>query len=495
MPSSVLVVVGHCSSTTARILVVARPEGPLTWATISYDDGTGSKTQTIKLKHAEPFVSGVIELEGLARCVRVRYRIGIGRSKKESIPVDGEENQFKLLPARPPRTALVSCNGPEDVSPPRDYEMWRRLKEAVDQEDVDLIVHAGDQIYADKVRQEWNTSGKTIGLANAPQAATAELTARYREMYWASWMVPEVRSVLASCPSVMMWDDHEIFDGWGSHGDEDQPANQAFLRAAAQAFSEFQSSHGPPRIDQMNSFAAAFDHEGVGFLLLDARGPRSWKDGTIVGEHQWRSVDAWLASIRDKALRRLYVVVGTPPVHLRVALVEWLIAHTGLRRSDLDDLRDTWTASRNRGEANRLLLRLFNFMAETNCEVTILGGDVHVASLAKIESRFPAHRRDGYPRRVYQVTSSAIGRLPPGDFLVSLLRLAQGRVDLSFTDDVTGELIALAGGRGTSNFLGERNFAILGLDDGAYGWDRHGNLKVRFVAETSGNVDSTLYRT
>lgn len=49
-----------------------------------------------------------------------------------------------------------------------------------------------------------------------PAMQTA-LTAYFSKMYLERWSQPDVATTLASMPAVMMWDDHDIMDGWGSH--------------------------------------------------------------------------------------------------------------------------------------------------------------------------------------------------------------------------------------------------------------------------------------
>jgi len=39
----------------------------------------------------------------------------------------------------------------------------------------------------------------------------------YFNLYCERWSQPEPARMLASIPTVMMWDDHDIFDGWGSY--------------------------------------------------------------------------------------------------------------------------------------------------------------------------------------------------------------------------------------------------------------------------------------
>ncbi len=51
-----------------------------------------------------------------------------------------------------------------------------------------------------------------------------------------------------------------------------------------------------------------------------------------------------------------------------------------------DDLRDHWTSPPHLQERLRSVHRLLKFSAETECRVTILSGDVHVAAVGVIES-------------------------------------------------------------------------------------------------------------
>merc|ERR1719313_1291075 len=64
----------------------------------------------------------------------------------------------------------------------------------------------------------------------------------YFDMYVARWSAPAVSSVLAATPGVMMWDDHDIFDGFGSYSSEFQQCSiiRGLFSAASNAFMKFQ---------------------------------------------------------------------------------------------------------------------------------------------------------------------------------------------------------------------------------------------------------------
>jgi phosphodiesterase/alkaline phosphatase D-like protein len=304
----------------------------------------------------------------------------------------------------------------------------------------------------------------------------------FRAVYCETWQRPEIAAVLGSVPSLMMWDDHEIFDGWGSF-DEVTPADRAYFEAARTAFEEFQVRHNPPRFS--DSYGFGWVSNGVGFLVLDARTHRSWKDQRIIGRQQWAEVDAWLESQVAAGLQRLYVITGIPPLHAKVAAASKLLEKLGLN-SLLGDVRDSWMAPNNGEELRKLLNRLFEFRKRSpRTEVTLLGGDVHVGTTARLRSRVPFHKRGDLDQpEITQVVSSGISSEPPDGLIRRMVELGIGpeAVDM-YQDLFTGRLLELPGNP-DGLLLFRRNFAVLELHaSGTNGWDPDRNLRVRFFAE------------
>ncbi len=365
---------------------------------------------------------------------------------------------------------------------------WRAQ---IDAGRVDLLIHCGDQIYADDIWQ-WHEKHHSVPSLDA-------LTAEYREEYVRLWGDnPDIRGVLASCPSVMMWDDHDIYDGFGSNDDDDQPSARHYLQAAAQAFRDFQGVNNPPldlaylkhrdgtQVSANDSFFSCFRSHGIGFILLDGRSNRNYLRSTILGANQFKVLETVLEAWRaDKALRWLYVIVGVPLVHVEVAAALAVSEAMGDPAGIKDDLRDNWVSPNSREECRRLLTSLFDFMVQRpDMEVTVLGGDVHVGTVGRIWSSIHV-LPNGRTPEFYQVTSSGIAHPAPDGLKAIAIRNAAKPVrhSLAGGQQIQGALMPIPGNPGT-RILWKRNFALLKLGSGeGTRWDPKRMLRVEFHAE------------
>jgi hypothetical protein len=108
-----LVVVGHCTSTTARILCCAATARV---ARLAWRAGDAGGTVELELSSAPPYTLGVFELRELPAGAEVAYGIAVGERAAE-LPaaeriLEAGTRSFRLLPTgRPLRVALLSCNG------------------------------------------------------------------------------------------------------------------------------------------------------------------------------------------------------------------------------------------------------------------------------------------------------------------------------------------------------------------------------------------------
>ena len=120
-----------------------------------------------------------------------------------TLPIGGFNDQLDFL--------VMSCHDPEasanDVAD--GFAVWARIPDIINENrNVRFAILAGDQIYADDVE---------AALLNEQDLRKRQEL--YLGVYQKFWDNIYYRKVLCSLPAVLMWDDHEITDGWGSRVD------------------------------------------------------------------------------------------------------------------------------------------------------------------------------------------------------------------------------------------------------------------------------------
>ena len=80
----------------------------------------------------------------------------------------------------------------------------------------DVLLLLGDQIYADEVSdatRQWISGRRDLERPPGDQVADYE---EYTRLYYESWLDPEVRWLLSTVPSCMIFDDHDVVDDWNT---------------------------------------------------------------------------------------------------------------------------------------------------------------------------------------------------------------------------------------------------------------------------------------
>ncbi|MER5945293.1 alkaline phosphatase D family protein [Streptomyces sp. NPDC001904] len=124
---------------------------------------------------------------------------------------------------RTTRVAFGSCRW---AAPPADEHdpvgpdaldtLATRLAADPDAERPDVLVLLGDQIYADETSpatQQW--LARRRDLTDPPGTEVADYQ-EYTRLYYESWLDPEIRWLLSTVPSSMVFDDHDIVDDWNT---------------------------------------------------------------------------------------------------------------------------------------------------------------------------------------------------------------------------------------------------------------------------------------
>ncbi|APY88533.1 alkaline phosphatase [Streptomyces alfalfae] len=80
----------------------------------------------------------------------------------------------------------------------------------------DVLLLLGDQVYADqtsKATRRWLAARRDTSEPPWHQVADYE---EYTHLYYESWLDPEVRWLLSTVPSCMIFDDHDVIDDWNT---------------------------------------------------------------------------------------------------------------------------------------------------------------------------------------------------------------------------------------------------------------------------------------
>ena len=117
-----------------------------------------------------------------------------------------------------------------------------------------------------------------------------------------------------------MWDDHDIFDGWGSLMDR-SAFDERVYRAAEAAFREYQQLRNPGgTLESRPPFGYSFWRGDVGFHVPDLRGERDFEKGRVM-DRGWSLLDGFLAEATDRGVPTIFIGASVPVVHASPALM------------------------------------------------------------------------------------------------------------------------------------------------------------------------------
>ncbi|MER7791025.1 alkaline phosphatase D family protein [Streptomyces sp. NPDC097640] len=122
------------------------------------------------------------------------------------------------------RVAFGSCRwaappgdaSPDPVGPDALDALAHTLARTPGAERPDVLILLGDQVYADETSEEtrrWLAERRDVSQPPWQQVADYE---EYTRLYYESWLDPEVRWLLSTVPSCMIFDDHDVIDDWNT---------------------------------------------------------------------------------------------------------------------------------------------------------------------------------------------------------------------------------------------------------------------------------------
>ncbi|MEV6959520.1 alkaline phosphatase D family protein [Streptomyces sp. NPDC051207] len=114
------------------------------------------------------------------------------------------------------RWASPPAGGKDPVGPDALDTLARRIAADPGAERPDVLLLLGDQVYADETSgatRQWLAARRDLSEPPGDQVADYE---EYTRLYYESWLDPEVRWLLSTVPSCMIFDDHDVVDDWNT---------------------------------------------------------------------------------------------------------------------------------------------------------------------------------------------------------------------------------------------------------------------------------------
>ncbi|MET7984176.1 MULTISPECIES: alkaline phosphatase D family protein [unclassified Streptomyces] len=114
------------------------------------------------------------------------------------------------------RWASPPAHEKDPVGPDALDTLAARIASDPEGERPDVLLLLGDQVYADEVSKAtraWIAARR--GLADPPGHQVADYE-EYTRLYCESWLDPEIRWLLSTVPSCMIFDDHDVIDDWNT---------------------------------------------------------------------------------------------------------------------------------------------------------------------------------------------------------------------------------------------------------------------------------------
>lgn len=431
-------------------------------------------------------------------------------------------------------TMFYSCNGFSLSTPTENFpgSLWDDVLKKHDDKAFHVMLGGGDQLYNDALTTHlpeiltrrnqkmprFVAEGNRKDLSAAQRMDIDCFYLRsyilwYGKGYWKGTNGDTLQSswveALARIPSLNIYDDHDIIDGFGSYKGRTQ-RDPLFMRIGECAYKYyllFQLNVSPKSGDPKRKDSSwvtsgkpgpyiqspalsiwARLGKGAAFFGLDCRTERTRR--TVCDKS---SYDVMFNRIReetqkDRDIRHIYLMLGVPIAYPRLVWAEHLMesifvepfkwmAKKGIILKGLvnefdgqiellDDLNDHWCAGPHKRERNEFIRRLQSLAKENSLRITILSGDVHLAACGQ----FMTHGRDATDKAKdfrYMVCpiSSAIVNAPPPSLLADFLNkrnknhylglhTVENLVPLFSTDTDGSE-------RNNTHLLARRNYCIL----------------------------------
>lgn len=334
-----------------------------------------------------------------------QYKIQIGE-KDTHIQIADETIKIPNVTPELKNTSVyfVSCDGQfmkhvNDIIPIyniEDDDMWKKLYMDIqaDTNTHKFVIHLGDQVYMDSAQDE---------LIKNKTTDDPDIVKRtYYKYYKMNYENKYKRKVLRLAHNVMVGDDHEVIEGYGSIKNN---LSQTMLNNVTKMYKTFQEDlYG---IEDHNIKHLVFNDFQI--IIPNLRKYRKlYTDNTtkypIMGETQMTELEDIIKNTQTK-INRTYYVSTIPLVGVNKLLNDLISFVSGNKNWYIDDYISSDGYSNER-------IHIMNELFKITNDVVVIGGDYHYAEHYEFI-------KNG--KTIKQITTSPISSAHPGVFGIKLI--------------------------------------------------------------------------
>ena len=305
--------IGHTTTVSAKIWIYAENRSPFFIAIYK----NGQKIKSAQFNFSGEIPAACVEIEGLQPDQKYDYLLFLDEENNQVLAIDSltaDDLHFYTLPEALTSGyrydfLVMSCHNPAEAVergyPNTSWNVWQALPQILEettrtaseirQRRVLFALLIGDQIYADEIE-------KAVLQENEERTRINH----YLNIYTQFWDNKAYRKVLCSLPAYLMWDDHDITDGWGSREDAYAETSaemsqdwKNLFSSARKAFSFMQASRNPEPLTP-DGFDIAFQIGRAGFVLADLRSNRNIQGKKLWLDSQFQAVKSWIEAKRSE---------------------------------------------------------------------------------------------------------------------------------------------------------------------------------------------------
>ncbi|KAJ5393344.1 uncharacterized protein N7487_010985 [Penicillium crustosum] len=440
-----------------------------------------------------------LEVELSTTQQRIAYRINQGPALGFWVPPAGESMNIMFHSGNgfTPSADSDRVCGPDPL--------WRDILNEHQTRPFHVMIGGGDQIFNDAGITESAFFQEWVKIKNTAERYGASFTAEFRaeleQFYldrYAAWFSQGLFSLANSqIPMVNMWNDHEIFEGFGSYHDDfmQTAVISGIGKIAFKYYLLFQhhsvpdetetdepswllGAHPGPYIEQQSRNLFMSLGQGVSFLGLDCRTER--RSNEVLSEETCDLLwDRCHREIMKGETKHLIVLSSVPVAYPRVAMLRnFMNSRKSLGKAgvlgglvnrsgaNVEVFDDHWAGKHLKSERTWLVEDLQDLAAEKSVRITILSGDVHLAAVGQFYSNPKLNiAKDQDYRYMPNVISSAIADIPETDLIADMLnkRNTVHHMDSNTDEDVVPIFIQDVNGKARNNkrLLPRRNWCSI----------------------------------